>query len=166
MSTNNTNTNSSNTNSNNNNYYLKRIMYYWIAFALSYVFPFVYFLVKLGLTKKATTVVLPTLFLGIVLIAKLAVDIPKWVDTWKPSFKKGLVKALPKLCVFIILITLGLTLRYMIINAVQIAFHIYFETVLVLFGGMAVGSIFEAYHLKYKELDLISKGYVLGVVRK
>jgi cation transport ATPase len=143
-----------------------RLLYYWIAFTLSYIFPFVYFLVKLGITKTSTTVVLPTLFLGIIAIVKLAIDIPKWVETWRPSFKKGLIKALPKLCLFIILITLGLTLRYMINNAIQIAFSVYFETVLVLFGGMAVGSIFEAYHLKYKELDLINKGYVLGVVRK
>ena len=41
----------------------------------------------------------------------------------------------------------------------------YFETVLVLFGGIAVGSVIEAFHLKYKELDLIAKGY-LGVVNK
>jgi hypothetical protein len=156
-----------NTNNNNTtNYYMLRLLYYWIAFTLSYIFPFVYFLVKLGITKTSTTVVLPTLFLGIIAIVKLAIDIPKWVETWKPSFKKGLIKALPKLCLFIILITLGLTLRYMINNAIQIAFSVYFETVLVLFGGMAVGSIFEAYHLKYKELDLINKGYVLGVVRK
>ena len=156
-----------NTNNNNTtNYYMLRLLYYWIAFTLSYIFPFVYFLVKLGITKTSTTVVLPTLFLGIIAVVKLAIDIPKWVETWKPSFKKGLIKALPKLCLFIILITLGLTLRYMINNAIQIAFSVYFETVLVLFGGMAVGSIFEAYHLKYKELDLIDKGYVLGVVRK
>lgn len=156
-----------NTNNNNTtNYNMLRLLYYWIAFTLSYIFPFVYFLVKLGITKTSTTVVLPTLFLGIIAIVKLAIDIPKWVETWKPSFKKGLIKALPKLCLFIILITLGLTLRYMINNAIQIAFSVYFETVLVLFGGMAVGSIFEAYHLKYKELDLIDKGYVLGVVRK
>lgn len=156
-----------NTNNNNTtNYNMLRLLYYWIAFTLSYIFPFVYFLVKLGITKTSTTVVLPTLFLGIIAIVKLAIDIPKWVETWKPSFKKGLIKALPKLCLFIILITLGLTLRYMINNAIQIAFAVYFETVLVLFGGMAVGSIFEAYHLKYKELDLIDKGYVLGVVRK
>jgi hypothetical protein len=156
-----------NTNNNNTtNYYMLRLLYYWIAFTLSYIFPFVYFLVKLGITKTSTTVVLPTLFLGIIAIVKLAIDIPKWVETWRPSFKKGLIKALPKLCLFIILITLGLTLRYMINNAIQIAFSVYFETVLVLFGGMAVGSIFEAYHLKYKELDLINKGYVLGVVRK
>lgn len=156
-----------NTNNNNTtNYYMLRLLYYWIAFTLSYIFPFVYFLVKLGITKTSTTVVLPTLFLGIIAIVKLAIDIPKWVETWKPSFKKGLIKALPKLCLFIILITLGLTLRYMINNAIQIAFSVYFETVLVLFGGLAVGSIFEAFHLKYKELDLIDKGYVLGVVRK
>jgi cation transport ATPase len=156
-----------NTNNNNTtNYYMLRLLYYWIAFTLSYIFPFVYFLVKLGITKTSTTVVLPTLFLGIIAIVKLAIDIPKWVETWRPSFKKGLIKALPKLCLFIILITLGLTLRYMINNAIQIAFSVYFETVLVLFGGMAVGSIFEAYHLKYKELDLINKGSVLGVVRK
>lgn len=156
-----------NTNNNNTtNYYMLRLLYYWIAFTLSYIFPFVYFLVKLGITKTSTTVVLPTLFLGIIAIVKLAIDIPKWVETWQPSFKKGLIKALPKLCLFIILITLGLTLRYMINNAIQIAFSVYFETVLVLFGGMAVGSVFEAYHLKYKELDLIDKGYVLGVVRK
>ena len=64
------------------------------------------------------------------------------------------------------LITLGLALKYIIESQLEVAFHMYFETVLVVFGSIAVASIIEAVHLKYKELDLIEKGYVLGVVNK
>lgn len=144
----------------------KRALYYWLSFITSYVFPFVYFFIKLGITRQATTLVIPVVLIAIIAVLKLASDIPKWVSTWQPSFKKGLFKALPKLLLFATLITLGLTLKHIIEKQVELAFMTYFETVLVLFGGMAVGSIFGAYHLKYKELDLISKGYVLGVVNR
>lgn len=144
----------------------KRIIFYWVSFLISYVFPFVYFLIKLGITQQTTRIVMPVLFLGLLAVGKLAVDLPRLVATWEPSFKKGLVKAIPKLLLFIILMTLGLSLKYVIENAIDVAFNTYFETVLVLFGSMAIGSFFEAHHLKYKELYLISKGYVLGVVNK
>ena len=142
----------------------RKILFYWIAFAFSYIFPFVYFLIKLGITRSTTKIVLPVLIVGVFAVLKLASDLPKWVSTWEPSIWKGLVKATPKFLLFIVLITLGLALKYIIERQVQLAFATYFETVIVLFGGMSVGSIFEAYHLYYKEQYLISKGYVLGVV--
>lgn len=140
--------------------------YYWLSFLISYVFPFIYFFTKLGITKQSTKLVMPVVIIGIIAILKLASDIPKWVSTWEPSFKKGIVKSIPKFLIFIVLITLGLTLKYIMQRSIDIALTSYFETVLVLFGSMCLGSIFEAYHLKYKELYLISKGYVLGVVNK
>lgn len=149
-----------------NNYSMRRYCYYWLAFLISYGFPFLYFFIKLGITQEATKLVMPVVILMALGILKLASDTPKWVSTWRPSFKKGMIKAIPKILLFIMLITLGLTLKYVLERQVEVAFISYFETVLVLFGGMSVGSIFEAMHLKYKELDLIKKGYVLGVVNK
>ena len=151
-----------------NNYDKLRVRYYWLAFITSYIFPFAYFAIKLGLTQedRSAKIVMPVLIIGILGIIKLSSDIPRWVSTWQPSFLKGLIKAVPKILLFIILITLGLTLKYVLENSIDVSFVSYFETVLVLFGGMAVGSIFEAFHLKYKELDLMSKGYVLGVINK
>lgn len=153
-------------NTGKNNYFKQRVLYYWLAFIASYVFPFTYFFIKLGITKQATKLVLPVVLILALGVIKLASDIPKWVSTWKPSFRKGLIKAIPKLLLFIFLITIGLTLKHMLQRQIEIAFTAYFETVLVLFGGMSVGSIFEAYHLKYKELSLLASGYVLGVVNK
>ena len=148
-------------------YYKKqKNLYYIIAYIIGYVLPFAYFAIKMGVTKEVTTIVVPTVMVGFVGIIKLGVDIPSWVATWEPSLKKGMVKAVPKVLLFILLITLGLTLRYMLMRSIDLAFFTYFETVMVLFGGLALGSVFEAYHLKYKELYLISKGYVLGVVNK
>lgn len=144
----------------------RRLMYYWLSFTLSYIFPLVYFFIKLGVTQQSTKLVMPVVVLSIIATFKLASDIPKWVSTWQPSFKKGIVKSVPKILLFIILITLGLTLKYILEKQIEVAFTSYFETVFVLFGGMTVGSIFEAFHLKYKELYLIEKGYVLGVVNK
>lgn len=148
------------------NYVRLRNGYYWLAFLTSYIFPFVYFLIKLGITQQSTKVVMPGVVILILAVTKIGVDIPKWVSTWQPSFLKGLVQALPKILLFIVLITLGLVLKYVLERQIEVAFASYFETVLVLFGGMSIGSIFEAFHLKYKELYLISKGYVLGVVNK
>lgn len=144
----------------------RRYIYYWIELLFSYGFPFVYFFIKLGITKQATKLVMPVVLIGLLAVIRLAADLPRWVATWQPSFKKGLVKAAPKLLLFIMLITLGLTLKYILARQINLAFLTYFETVFVLFGGMAVGSIFGAYHLKYKELDMIAKGYVLGVVNR
>lgn len=144
---------------------LKNI-YYIIAYALGYVFPLVYFIIKLGVTKEvtATKIVVPILIISFVGISKLASDIPKWVSTWEPSFKKGIIKAIPKFLLFTLLVTMGLTLKYMLHNAIDLAFNSYFETVFVIFGGLCLGAIFEALHLKYKELYLMSKGYVLGTI--
>jgi hypothetical protein len=147
-------------------YKRKKNRYYIIAYTLSYIVPFLYFFVKLGITKQTTSIIVPTVFIGFLGIMKLARDIPDWVKTWEPSLKKGLIKAIPKVLLFIILVTFGLTLRYMLIRSITVAFNTYFETVFVLFGGMALGAIFAAFHLKYKELYLMSKGYVLGTVNK
>ena len=147
-------------------YQTRKNLFYWIAFACSYGFPFIYFLIKLGITENTTKIVMPVMIVAIFAVLKLSADIPKWVSTWEPSIWKGIVKAIPKFRLFIVLITFGITLKYIIERQIQLAFTTYFETVLVLFGGMSVGAIFEAYHLYYKELYLISKGYVLGVVNQ
>jgi hypothetical protein len=150
------------------NYAKLKNTYYWIGFLIGYVLPFAYFAIKLGFTEASVSsrLVMPTIIVGTIGIIKLASDIPQWVSAWEPSLFKGLVKASPKILLFIVLITLGLTLKYVIENAIDVAFTAYFETVIVLFGSMAVASVFDAFHLKYKELYLISKGYVLGVVNK
>jgi hypothetical protein len=152
----------------NKNYNTLKNRYYWIAFATGYLFPFMYFAIKLGFTQESVSskIVMPVLIVGTLGVLKLSSDLPRWVSTWEPSFYKGLMKALPKLVLFIILITLGLSLKYIIERSIDVSFASYFETVIVLFGSMSVASIFEAFHLKYKELYLISKGYVLGVVNK
>lgn len=146
----------------------KKNIHYILAYGIGYVFPFVYFAIKLGITKEETVTkfMMPVLLIGFIGIMKLATDIPQWVKTWEPSFTKGIIKAIPKILLFILLMTMGLTLKFMLERQIQLAFNTYFETVLVFFGGLSVGSIFEAFHLKYKELYLISKGYVLGVVNK
>lgn len=148
------------------NLYLKRILTYWLSVAVGYVFPFVYFFVTAGITQQATKWVLPTLISGFFLVAKLSADIPKWTSTWRPSFWKGMLLATPKLLTFIILVSVGVVLKWLIERQIEVAFYTYFETVIVLFGGQAVGAVIGAFHLKYYQLDLIAKGYVLGVVNK
>jgi len=152
----------------NVNYNQKKNMYYWIAFIIGYVVPFAYFAFKLGFTEESISnkIIMPVLVVGTLGVIKLASDMPRWVSTWEPSLMKGFAKATPKILLFVVLITMGLTLKYVIENSIDVAFTAYFETVIVLFGSMSVASVFEAYHLKYKELYLISKGYVLGVVNK
>ena len=54
----------------------------------------------------------------------------------------------------------------MLEHQINVAFNAYFEVVFIIFGSLSVSSILGAYHLKYKELDLIKKGYVLGVVNR
>lgn len=144
----------------------KRYLYYWLSWLVSYIFPFLYFLIKLGITKTATTVVMPVVILGIFAVLKLCSAIPEWVSTWQPSIWKGIVKAIPTYLLFICLITFGLVFKYMLEKQIQVAFGAYFEVILVLFGGLSVGSILYAVHLKYKEEALIAKGYVLGVVNR
>lgn len=146
--------------------YTKRIVTYWLAVAVGYIFPFVYFFITAGATKQASKWVMPTLIAGIFLVMKLTTDIKDWVDSWRPSLTKGLIMALPKLLLFGILISMGLTLKWVIERQIEASFYTYFETVIVLFGGQSIGAIIWAFHLKYKQLDLISKGYVLGVVNK
>jgi len=146
------------------NLYTKRIITYWLSVAIGYIFPFVYFFVSAGVMRQATKWVMPTLIAGIFLVARLTADIPKWTKTWQPSFWKGLLIALPKLLLFTILISIGVVLKWLITVQLEASFYTYFETVIVLFGGQSVGAIFGAFHLKYYQLDLISKGYVLGVV--
>lgn len=148
------------------NLYAKRVITYWLALAVGYLFPLIYFYISAGITKQTTKLVMPTLIAGIFLVSRLTSDIRKWTSTWQPSFWKGMLLALPKLILFIILITVGLVLKWLVENQIEATFYIYFETVFVLFGGQAVGAIIDAFHLKYYQLDLISKGYVLGVVNK
>lgn len=144
----------------------KRVLYYWLALVVGYVFPFVYFLIRTGVTRQKTAIVFPIILISILAVFKISADISSWTKSWKPCIGKGLVKSIPKFLLFILLITFGLTLKYVVERQLELAFHMYFETVLVVFGSIAVASIIEAVHLKYKELDLIEKGYVLGVVNK
>ncbi len=144
----------------------KRVLYYWMSLVVGYIFPFVYFLIRTGVTQQKTVIVFPIILIGILAVFKISADISSWTKTWKPGIGKGLVKSIPKFLLFILLITFGLALKYIIERQLEVAFHMYFETVLVVFGSIAVASIIEAVHLKYKELDLIEKGYVLGVVNK
>lgn len=125
-----------------------------------------YFLCKLGITKEITSIVLPVLFIAVIAILKLCSAIPAWISTWRPSVTKGILHSIPMYLLFVLLITIGLTLKYIITKQIEVAFALYFEVVLVLFGSLCVASIPHALHIKYKELDLIEKGYILGTVRK
>lgn len=145
---------------------VKRYLYWWISFFIGYIFPFIYFFTKLGITKTATTIVLPTVILSVVAVLKFCTAIPAWIATWQPSIYKGLLKSLPVFLLFICLVTFGILFKYMLENQVEIAFTTYFEAVFIIFGSLSVSAVFNAIHLKYKELDLISKGYVLGVVNR
>lgn len=144
----------------------KRYICFWLYYAIGYIFPIVYFLCKLGITKKVTTVVMPVLFLVVIAVIKLCTAIPSWVSTWKPSMTKGILYSVPVYLLFIVLMTIGFTLKYIVSAQVEEAFNLYFEVVLVLFGSLCISSVPHALHIKYKELDLIDKGFVLGTVRK
>jgi uncharacterized membrane protein YhaH (DUF805 family) len=144
----------------------KRYIYFWLYYLIGYIFPFVYFLCKLGVTKKVTSIVMPVVLLAIVAIIKLCTAIPTWTSTLRPSMAKGILHSIPIYLLFILLITLGLILKYTITAQVQEAFILYFEVVLILFGSLIIASVPRALHMKYRELDLIAKGYVIGVVRK
>ena len=144
----------------------KRYIYWWLSFITGYLFPFVYFLVKLGVTQTATSIVLPVVILGVFAILKLCDAIPKWVATWQPSVFKGLIKAIPTFLLFICLVTFGLVFKYMLENQFTVAFGTYFEVIFVVFGSLCVSSVLGAFHQKYKEIDLLKKGYVLGVVNR
>lgn len=146
--------------------YAKRIITYWLAIAIGYIFPLVYFFITAGITKQASKIAMPTLIAGIFLFARLTGDVKEWTKSWRPSLWKGLVVAAPKILLFVILITIGLVLKWLVEHQMEASFYVYFETVIVLFGGQALGAIINAFHLKYYQLDLIEKGYVLGVVNK
>jgi hypothetical protein len=146
------------------NYAARRVTYYWLSLVSSYGFPIAYFGVKLGFTKESTSIVMPLIMMIGLVAIRIGMDIPIWIRSWRPSFMKGMLRAIPILILFIVLITLGLTLKYMLDNQVTLSFVPYFETVLVVFGSMSVGSIINALHLKNKELDMIAKGYVLGTI--
>lgn len=148
------------------NLYRKRVITYWLALAIGYIFPLAYFYISAGVTKQATKWVMPTLIAGIFLVSRLTSDVKRWTSTWQPSIWKGLLLALPKIILFMILVTVGLVLKWLVENQIEATFYVYFETVFVIFGGQALGAIIDAFHLKYYQLDLISKGYVLGVVNK
>lgn len=148
------------------NHYVKRISYYWLSRSATYGFPVAFYAAKLGFTKESTTIVMPLIIMAFLGVIRIAIDVPTWVSTWQPSFAKGMVRALPVLLLFVTLVTLGLTFKYMVDNQVEISFIPYFETIFVLFGSASVGSILFAVHLKNKELDLMSKGYVLGTLNK
>jgi len=144
----------------------QRISFYWMSFLSGYVFPLTYYGIKLGITKEGSTIMLPIILLVLIGVVKLAMDLPTWVSTWRPGIWKGLILMLPILIIFIMLITLGVGLQYILSREVQLNMIPYYETVLVLFGSHTVAGVFNAVHLKYKDLDLLSKGYVLGVVNK
>jgi hypothetical protein len=146
----------------------KKNLFYALAYLCGYVAPFLYFFIKYGLFQKEERmkILFPIVLIVVLGIVRVAIDIPQWVSTWEPSFLKGIVKAIPKLLLFIFFVTFGLSIKYIAEKSLEIAFYTYFETVFVIFGGLCIGAIFEAYHLKYKELYLISKGYVLGVVNR
>lgn len=145
---------------------LRRYLSYWLGVIVGYGFPLVYFMVQAGVMRQANKIVMPTLIAGIFLVIRLSRDVPEWTRTWQPSMKKGLVLALPKIVIFIILISLGLALKWLVEKQIEASFFTYFETVFVIFGGQAVGAIIDAYHLKYKQLSLIKSGYVMGVVNR
>lgn len=145
---------------------IKRYVYWWLSFIVGYIFPFIYFLVKLGITKSATSLVMPVVILGIFAILKLCEAIPKWIATWQPSVIKGLIKSIPIMLLFICLVTFGLVFKYMLEHQITIAFTDYFEVVFIIFGSLCVSSVLGAFHQKYKEQDLLDKGYVLGVVNR
>lgn len=144
----------------------QRYLFYWLSYIVGYLFPFLYFFIKLGITKTATTIVMPVVILGVFAVLKLCSAIPDWISTWTPSIGKGIIKSIPIYLLFICLITFGLVFKYMLENQIEVAFNAYFEVVLVVFGSLSAGSILGAVHLKYKEEDLIKKGYVLGVVHR
>jgi hypothetical protein len=148
------------------NHSARRLSYYWSARLLSYGLPIGYYAIKLGITKESTSIVLPLIIVALLGVIRIGMDIPLWVATWPPSFMKGMIRAVPVLLLFIVLVTLGLTFKYMMENQVIVSFVPYFETVFVIFGGASLGSIVYALHLKHKELDMIAKGYVLGTINK
>lgn len=152
----------------------KRYLYFWIYMVIGYIFPLVYYWIKISSSKQIEikgkavpiSILMPIAFIGFVLVIKLCQVVPEWVKTWKPSFKKGIIKAIPIYLLTTVLITLGTTLKTLFKESIELAFTSYFEFVFVFFGALCIASVFNAMHLKYKELDLIEKGYVLGVVNK
>lgn len=147
----------------------RRVLFYWLALATSYGLPIGYYGIKLGFfqtSEATTTIVMPIMIFAFLGIIRIGMDIPVWVASWQPSFFKGLIKAVPVLLLFIGLISVGVLLQYAIKNQPTLPFASYYEAVITLFGSMSAGSILNAFHLKYKELDMLNKGFVLGTIRK
>ena len=147
-------------------YTMKRYIFFWITYAIQYLFPTIFYSIRLGITKQKVALVIPVVILMFLAVLKLALSIPSFVASWKPSIKKGLILAIPKFLLFICLMTLGVSLQYLLKKQIELSMYNYFECIIVVFGAACVASVFGALHLKYKELDLIQHGYVLGVVNK
>lgn len=148
-----------------------RYIFFWSSIVVGYILPIVYYVSKSNVVKKEhastfVTMAMPIIAIGIILILKLCTAIPKWVASWKPSFTKGIVKSIPIYLVAIVAITLGLFMKKVVDKGLTTVFNYYFEFIIVFFGSLCISSILNAFHLKYKELDLMEKGYVLGVVNK
>ena len=87
------------------------------------------------------------------------------VSTWEPSILKGLIKETPKIIILLIALTAAVMLSKDIkINALIALDNLIVLSIVIAF--VIVGSVFEAFHMKYKELCLLDSGYVLGTVNK
>lgn len=145
---------------------VKRYLFYWLSVAVSYIFPLIYFIVRFTVGVKNTKVIpMPILITLAILVIKISLDIPNWVKDWRPSFLKGFIKGLPVIFMTAIFVSLGLVLEG-VIKELDAFTDAYWEVIGVLFGGMSTGTIFTAFHLKYKEQDLLAQGYTLGVINK
>lgn len=142
---------------------VKRYLFYWLSVAVSYIFPLIYFIVRFTVEVTTTKMIpLPILITLAILMIKISLDIPNWVKDWRPSFLKGFIKGLPVIFMTAIFVSLGLVLDEVTTEFMKA----YWEVIGVLFGGMSTGTIFTAFHLKYKEQDLLAQGYTLGVINK
>jgi hypothetical protein len=143
---------------------VKRYLFYWLSVAVSYIFPLIYFIVRFTVGVKTTTVIpMPIIITLAILVIKISLDIPNWIKDWRPSFLKGFIKGLPVIFMTAIFVSLGLVLEGAI-TELRAFTNAYWEVIGVLFGGMSTGTIFTAFHLKYKEQHLLSQGYTLGVI--
>lgn len=142
--------------------YTKRVLFYWLSFIVGYLAPLITFIVMFGVGKEKVSfrLTFPVLIAAVFLLIKVMIDLPKWTKTWQPSFAKGLVIGLPKIFIFGLLIMI-----YIIVRKEAAAFFTTIDTtVFVLSGCQIAGAILNAFHIKYKQLDLIEKGYVLGSI--
>ena len=144
---------------------LRRYIYFWLSFFCAYIMPFIVFAVTLGVFHKTNAIVIPTVLVLILGVIKLMTAIPAWVSTWEPSILKGLIKETPKIIILLIALTIAVMLSKDIkINALIALDNLIVLSIVIAF--VIVGSVFEAFHMKYKELYLLDSGYVLGTVNK